>query len=164
MIFKFKKHNSSLYSTLLVLSRNLHFYTNIKLTDSFEKRLYLMFFHFSMILIIFKEKKIKFPQKSYDDLFNCIENNLRELGYGDVAVNKKMKDFNKVFYDILLKVNTGGMELKINKKLVLKYFEEFNDLNIDKYELFAQYFLKFYHFCFELRHETMIEEVIKFKV
>ena len=48
-----------------------------------------MFLHFSLILIIFKKKKITFPQNKYDDLFFCIENNLRELGYGDIAVNKK---------------------------------------------------------------------------
>ena len=36
--------------------------------------------------------------------FHNIENNLRELGFGDVSVNKKMKDFNKILYDILLKI------------------------------------------------------------
>ena len=61
--------------------------------------------HFSIILIIFKKNKIKYPQSSYDNLFFSIENNLRELGFGDVAVNKKMKDINKIFYDILIKLN-----------------------------------------------------------
>ena len=56
-----------------------------------------MFMHFSIILIIFKKNKIKYPQSSYDNLFFSIENNLRELGFGDVAVNKKMKDINKIF-------------------------------------------------------------------
>ena len=36
--------------------------------------------------------------------FMHIENNLRELGFGDVSVNKKMKDMNKIFYDILFKI------------------------------------------------------------
>ena len=63
-----------------------------------------MFIHFSIILIIFKKKNSKFDQKLYDNLFYNIENNLRELGFGDVSVNKKMKDFNKIFYDILLKI------------------------------------------------------------
>ena len=63
-----------------------------------------MFMHFSIFLIIFKKKRIKFDQKSYDSLFHNIENNLRELGFGDVSVNKKMKDFNKLLYDILLKI------------------------------------------------------------
>ena len=64
-----------------------------------------MFIHFSLILIIFKKKKINFSQFNYDNLFYCIENNLRELGFGDIAVNKKMKDLNKILYDILLKIN-----------------------------------------------------------
>ena len=53
------------------------------------------------MMIIFKKKGKKFSQESYDALFNNIEYNLREMGYGDVAVNKKMKDLNKLLYDIL---------------------------------------------------------------
>ena len=73
-MFNFKKHNSNLYSTLLHLSRNMYFYDQIKLNDTFENRLYLMIIHFSIILQIFKRKKIKFLQKEYDNLFFSIEN------------------------------------------------------------------------------------------
>ena len=123
-----------------------------------------MFMHFSILLIIFKNKKINFPQDTYDSLFHCIENNLRELGFGDVAVNKKMKSFNKILYDILLKINKSNNDFLINKNLILKYFECLKDSNSDKYELFAQYFGKFYHFCFELNPKTMIKDAIKFEV
>ena len=123
-----------------------------------------MFIHFSIILIIFKEKGQKFSQKSYDLLFHNIENNLRELGFGDVAVNKKMKDFNKVLYDILLKINKSNNDLKINKNLIIKYFPQLNNSSSEKYELFNQYFINFYHFCFELHPETMIKDALKFKV
>ena len=95
MIFKFKKHNYNLYNTLLHLSRNIYFYKSISIQDTFESRIYLMFMHYSIILIIFKDKKIKFPQEYYDNLFDQIENNLRESGLGDVAVNQKMKILNK---------------------------------------------------------------------
>ena len=78
-----------MYNTLLILSRNILFYEKIRLEDTFETRIYLMFMHFSIFLIIFKKKGSKFDQTSYDDLFHQIENNLRELGLGDVAVNKK---------------------------------------------------------------------------
>ena len=104
MIFKPKKHNIDLYNTLLVLSRNIFFYDKLELLDKFETRIYLMFIHFSIMMIIFKKKKNKFDQDSYDSLFQNIENNLRELGFGDVAVNKKMKELNKILYDILLKI------------------------------------------------------------
>ena len=164
MIFNFKKHNNEIYSTLLKLSRNLYFYKNICLKDSYETRIYLMFIHFAIILISFKKKKVKFPQKIYDNLFFSIENNMRELGFGDVAVNKKMKDMNKIFYDILLKFNTSKEFFLLNKILILKYFNELNDAKRDKYELFDRYFINFYHFCFELSPKNMIKEVLKFKV
>ena len=164
MIFNRKRHNTSLYNTLLHLSRNLYFYNKIKLKDTFETRIYLMFIHFSIILVIYKTKKSRFPQSDYDSLFYCIENDLRELGYGDVAVNNKMKKLNKIFYDILLKINNSETNIKLNKNLIIKYFPQLNDLNSKKYELFNEYFINFYHFCFELSPETMIKDALKFKV
>jgi len=122
-----------------------------------------MFFHFSLILIMFKKKKISFSQFNYDNLFHCIENNLRELGFGDIAVNKKMKDLNKILYDILLKINKSNDKFTINKNLVLKYFADLENSNFDKYKLFEQYFVNFYDFCFELSPENMIKDAIKFK-
>ena len=164
MIFINKKHNSIIYNTLLTLSRNLYFYNKVFLKDTFETRIYLMFIHFSIILIIFKKLKVKFSQKSYDNLFHSIENNLRELGFGDVAVNKKMKELNKILYDILLKVNKSDTDVVINKDLIIKYFPQLDDLNSKKYELFNQYFINFYHFCFELTPETVIKDALKFKI
>ena len=164
MMFKIKSHNQDLYNTLLSLSRNLYFYNKINLKDTFETRVYLMFIHFSIILIIFKKNKTNFPQTSYDELFYSIENNLRELGLGDIATNKKMKNLNKIFYDILLKINKSNNDLKINKNLIIKYFPQLNDSSSEKYELFNQYFINFYHFCFELHPETMIKDALKFKV
>ncbi len=121
-----------------------------------------MIIHFSIILQIFKKKKIKFLQKDYDNLFFSIENDLRELGFGDVTVNKKMKDINKIFYDILLKINSKKNNFEINKKIIFKYFIEFKDSNYEKYELFNRYFTNFYNFCFEKNPENMIKEVNKF--
>ena len=164
MIFKTKNHNLDLYNTLLSLSRNLYFYNKINLKDTFETRIYLMFIHFSLFLIIYKRNKINFPQVSYDDLFNAIENNLRELGLGDVAVNKKMKNLNKIFYDILLKINKSDDKLIINKNLIIKYFPQLDDSSSKKYQLFNQYFINFYDFCFELHPETMIKDALKFEV
>ena len=164
MIFNIKKHSSNLYNTLLYLSRNTYFYNKIYLKDTFETRIYLMFMHFSLILIIFKIKKSHFPQNEYDSLFYCIENNLRELGVGDVGVNKRMKELNKVFYDILLKIKNSDDNFKINKRLVLKYFKDLETTNDKKYGLFDDYFTYFYNFCFDINPKIMIQEAIKFKV
>ena len=126
MIFKNTKHNYNLYNTLLVLSRNIFFYKKVNLIDNFETRIYLMFMHFSIMLIVSKKKGVKFDQKLYDLLFHAIESNLRELGFGDVSVNKKMKDFNKILYDILLKIENKNNTEKftINYKLVSTYFTQ----------------------------------------
>ena len=59
----------------------------------------------SLILIVFRDKKKDdFPQDIFDNIFLNIEYHIRELGYGDVAVNKKMKSLLRNFYDILLKI------------------------------------------------------------
>ena len=159
-----KVHNNEMYITLLKLSRNIFFYKNLNLPDSFETRIYLMFIHFSILMIIYKKKGEKFDQKTYDLVFHNIENNLRELGFGDVSVNKKMKELNKLLYDILLKIeDKNNKQFKINKKLIFKYFEVLNDKKNEKYKEFETYFVNFYHFCFELSLNNMIRDAIKFK-
>ena len=164
MIFNTNKHNTNLYNTLLVLSRNIFFYKDISLADTFETRIYLMFIHFSIILKIFKKKGKKFDQNSYDALFHNIENNLRESGFGDVTVNKKMKDMNKLLYDILLKFEKNESNLfKLNSKLVSKYFRELSNEKEEKYKKFESYFNDFYNFCFELSLDNMLREAINFK-
>ena len=164
MIFKINKHERDLYNTLLSLSRNIFFYTKIKLKDTFDTRIFLMFIHFSIMMIVFKKKGKKFNQDSYDSLFHNIENNLREAGFGDVSVNKKMKDFNKQLYDILLKIeNKKNNSFKLNKELVIKYFNELDEPNKDKFIEFDDYFKNFYNFCFELPLDNMIREAINFR-
>ena len=164
MIFNIKKHNSDLYNTLLTLSRNIFFYENIMLKDCFENRIYLMFFHFSLMMIIFKKKGIKFDQNDYDSLFFCIENNLRELGFGDIAVNKKMKELNKILYDILLKIEIkNSKKLKFNEEIIFKYFSDLNRSKSTKFNDFKNYFNDFYNFCFELPPDNMVRDTINFR-
>ena len=164
MIFNKDKHKVSLYNNLLILSRNIFFYKKINLTDSFETRIYLMFFHFSIMMIVFKRKGSKFDQESYDSLFHNIEYNLREMGFGDVSVNKKMKDLNKILYDILLKldINVKG-QFKINDDLFFKYFKEIGVEKNEKHSNLSRYFVNFYDFCFELSLNSMVKNAINFK-
>lgn len=163
MIFKRKKHNSDLYNTLLLLSRNIFFYKDLNFNDSYETRIYLMFFHYSVILLTLKLKGVKPDQTNYNNLFFHIENNLRELGFGDVSVNKKMKDLNKIFYDILIKLKTNSIDFEINKNLSVKYFENLS--NSDKNWLnFSKYFTNFYLFCFELDSNSVIKDAKNFKL
>ena len=162
MIFKKKKHNPYVYSTLLNLSRNIFFYKELELEDTYETRIYLIFIHYSIILFIQKNKNKTPDQFNYNNLFFYIENNLRELGFGDVAVNKKMKGLNNIFYDILLKLSEKQSNFKLNKMLINKYFEKIRDNNKKQHQ-FELYLNNFYDFCFELSSDNMIQDVQKYK-
>jgi len=158
------KHKSDLYNILLTLSRNIFFYKNIKLPDNFETRLYLIFVHLSILMIIYRNRDSKFNQNLYDSLFHNIENDQRELGFGDVTVNKKMKEFNKISYDILLKINKSNMKsFEMNFKLISSYFMVFDGEKCPKYIEFSNYFSKFYKYCFGLPLDNMLSKLLNFK-
>ena len=161
----YNRHDNQLYNKLVELSRNIFFYKNLALKDNFETRIILIFLHFSIILILFKKKKKnKFPQKIFDNVFLNIEYHLRELGYGDVAVNKKMKVLNKIFYDILLKLNSKKSDkFEISKNLIKKYLLE-DIKNRDEFiDKITKYLESFYDFCFVLDDNIMLKGEIDFK-
>lgn len=144
------------------LSRNIFFYEEIKLSDKFESRIMLIFIHLSIIMIITKNK---FPQNIFDNIFHNIEYHLREIGHGDVSVNQKMKTLNKIFYDILLKI-----ELKENDKfipdinIIKKYLYSESKITTEISSKINDYFINFYNFCFVLNKENMIKGQINFKL
>ena len=47
----------------------------------------------------------EYLQKFFDYFFRQIELSIREIGYGDVSINKKMKDYINIFFSILDKIN-----------------------------------------------------------
>ena len=122
-----------------------------------------MFIHFSLILIVFKKKGENFNQREYDNLFHSIENNLRELGFGDVSVNEKMKNLNKILYDILLKIEKKASKnsLEIEPALILKYFIVLGN-NPKNLVSLSTYFKKFYDYCFEIPLKNVLKSISKF--
>ena len=77
-----------------------------------------------------------------------------------------MKEFNKILYDILLKLQldeTNQYKLKINHKLIYKYFNSLKDPKNLRYLEFESYFTNFFDFCFKLPLDNMVKEVINFK-
>ena len=108
-MFSLSKKNSfyedKLYNKIILFSRNKYFYKHIGLNDTFQNRINLIFFHISFLIIKLTTNNQdfilkKFSQKIFDYMFTKIEENMRELGYGDVIVNKNMKLLLKVFYNI----------------------------------------------------------------
>ena len=144
--FKSKKNNIlPLYNKIVLLTRKNFFYKDFQLSDSFSNRIYLIFFHLCFILIALKNKKSdkNDQQVIFDFFFKQIELNCRELGYGDITVNKKMKDLIKLFYEILIQCN-NWKQLQIDDKnnLLLNFFSNNHDNKILNYKL-TNYFDKF---------------------
>jgi len=164
MFSVYKNHLNHLYIKLVELSRSIFFYKKILLKDNFETRITLVFIHFSLLLILFKQRKIKFPQEIFDNIFLNIEYHIRELGHGDVTVNKKMKSLTRIFYDILLKINeskSGAYDT--NQKILKTYLEPSDENTTVLVDDLSTYFNNFYNFCFELKTDNMLKGQINFK-
>ena len=140
------------------------YYEKIKLKDDFETRINLIFVHMCLILIVFKnKKKEEFPQDIFDNIFLNIEYHIRELGYGDVAVNKKMKSLLRIFYDILLKIRSSkNKDGSINKIVLGNYLRPQSSNSKQLVDDLANYFDNFYYFCFELKNNSMLKGQINY--
>ena len=160
----YKSHYNPLYNKLVELSRNIFFYEEILLKDDFETRINLIFVHFSILLIIFKKKEKNFSQQVFDNIFLNIEYHIRELGYGDVTVNKKMKTLTRIFYDILLKLEKANLkDFKADAKVLKTYFEPLSANTPLLTDTLNAYFDDFYNFCFELKTDIVLKGQINFK-
>ena len=96
----------SIYNNLIHLTRNKLLFSKIRDSETFSYRLILFLIHFAFFLKIFKQtNKKNILQEIYDFNFKQVEISIREIGYGDVSINKKMKEYLNFFHDIVGKVN-----------------------------------------------------------
>ena len=130
------------YNNLIKLTTDKKLYQGLKNNDTFSDRLILFLLHFAFFLKIYKnEKNSKILQDLYDFCFKQLELSIREIGYGDQSINKKMKEYINLFHSIISEVhfweNLDKTEKsnKINKFLpqfkkiedLVEYFDRFND-------------------------------------
>tara|TARA_A100001011_G_C14193455_1_gene792380 strand:- start:451 stop:954 length:504 start_codon:yes stop_codon:yes gene_type:complete len=164
MFASYKRHNNELYNNLVKLSRNKFFYQDLLIDDKTENRVLLLFFHFALILHTIKGKKNeKTTQNIFDNIFQNIEYTLRELGDGDVAVNKKMKNLTRIFYDILLTIDkSDSIFTDDNFRLLKKYFFNHKNQTIINFNKLSDYFSKFKDFCFDLDVKNMLNGSFNF--
>ena len=159
---------SIIYNNILLLSRNKVFYTKFNLTDIFQNRIHLIFMHISFIFIKVKQNKEKknyviFYQKIFDLIFNNIELNMREIGYGDTLINKNMKLLVKIFYNILLYCE-DFKDKKINSKNIFfsKYLQQNDHHKMPNNTPLIRYFDKYEAFCFDFTPDSVLKGEINF--
>ena len=130
-----------IYNNLINYTRNKDLYKNLNRVDNFSDRLILFLLHFSFFIKNFKnDENKKILQEIYDFNFRQLELSIREIGYGDQSINKKMKDYINLFHSMISEIhfwNTLNKSEKLkkisfflsdfqNNEYLLEYFEEFN--------------------------------------
>ncbi len=161
-------HEDTLYNTILSISRNKLFYTKFDLTDSFQNRINLIFIHISFIFIKIKQNKQDqsfkaFYQKMFDLIFKKIEQNMREVGYGDITVNKNMKFLVKTFYNILLNCENYQNKSINSKNIFFSKHLKYNDIRkTSNNQALIEYFDKYRAFCFDISHDSVLRGELNF--
>ena len=122
-----------IYNKLINYTRNKDLYKNLNRDDIFSDRLTLFLLHFSFFLKNFKNDENKLIlQEIYDFNFRQLELSIREIGYGDQSINKKMKDYINLFHSMVSEIHFWDELSKSDKikkiSLFLSEFQNIDDL------------------------------------
>ena len=120
-----------LYNNLIKLSRNKNLYKSFIRQDTFSDRLIFFLIHFAFFVKNYKnEENTKILQDIYDFIFRQLELSIREIGYGDQSINKKMKEYINLFHSIISEIHFWNDLDKKEKKNKFRLFLE-NNMEID---------------------------------
>ena len=148
----------NIYNNLIKLTRNKNLY-NQKLQDSFYDRMIIFFFHLAFLLKIFKNIESKnMLQMFFDFSVRQLELSIREIGYGDASINKKMKDYVNLLFSIIDKIdNWENLEIK-DKITIFKFYIE----RSNNYENFVDYFEKYRIFLSKNTFKNLSKDILNF--
>ena len=146
------------YNNLVKLTRNKTLYQEFTKQDTFYDRLIILFFHFSFFLNIFKSQVSKKKlQDIFDYFYKKLELSLREIGYGDTTINKKMKLYINIFYSILSKIENWD---SFNKDSQYQVFTDYINLR-KKTLLLPEYFNNYREYLRNNTFNSLLKGVIK---
>ena len=132
----------NVYNNLINYSRNKDLYKSLNRDDSFSDRLTFFLIHFAFFLKNFKNQENKeILQKIYDFNFRQLELSIREIGYGDQSINKKMKIYLNLFHAIVSDVHFWDDLNKSEKsKKLSSFLQDFKEIDIlvDYFDDFAE--------------------------
>ena len=118
-----------IYNKLIELARNKDLYKDFKNQDIFSDRLTFFLIHFALFFKVFKNNdNRKELQDIYDFTFRQLELSIREIGYGDQSINKKMKDYINLFHDMIDKFHFWDDLKKDQKRDIIENYT-FNSKN-----------------------------------
>ena len=131
---------------MINLATNKDLYKGFVNQDTFSDRLIFFLFHFAFFLKIYKNKKnSKLLQEIYDFNFRQLELSIREIGYGDQSINKKMKDYINLFHSIVSEIHYWEDYSKNDKiKKMAMFIEDLDNIEylVDYFDTFKEDLLK----------------------
>ena len=118
-----KENYIHIYNNLIELTRNKNLYKDFNNQDIFSDRLTYFLVHFAFFFKAFKSKENKVVlQEIYDFCFKQLELSIREIGYGDQSINKKIKDYINLFHGMIDEFHYWENLKEIDKIKILKKF------------------------------------------
>ena len=168
---KYKDITPEIYQNIIERSRSKFFYLNMDIDDSFESRFDIIILHSFIIFYYLKnisENEKKLSQFLFDFMFDDFDNNLREMGFGDIAVNKKMKIFVTAFYGRIANYSKGidqiqnlGKDIILNKAISNNIYKG-KDPKLDYIIFFKNYIIKNLDFFNSRDLELNIKDKFRF--
>ena len=148
----------NIYNNLVNFTRNKKLFETFTNKDTFSDRLIIFLLHFGFFLKIYKNNENQQKmQNIYDYIFKQLELSIRELGYGDMSINKKMKTYISIFHSLLEKIDLWeSIDIK-KKDNLLKGFINYNG----DIENLTNYFEKYRLFLLKSSLNLFIKGVIK---
>ena len=131
----------NVYNNLINYTRNKNLYKSLNRKDNFSDRLTFFLIHFAFFLKTYKCRENKdILQKIYDFNFRQLELSIREIGYGDQSINKKMKIYLNLFHAIVSEIHFWDKLDKHEKlKKLSSFLEDFKkiDILVDYFDSFS---------------------------
>ena len=121
----------NIYNNLVKLTRNKELYCDFKIQDTFSDRIIFFLLHFAFFLKEYKNNNEKdVLQDIYDFIFRQMELSIREVGYGDQSINKKMKDYLNLFYGMIDKIHSWDeLDIESRNSILVNFLD--NSSNIE---------------------------------
>jgi len=98
----------AVYTAIVAQSRQPVFYADWGIPDTVTGRFDMISLHLSLLfrrLRVEKQAGHEFSQAVFDLFFKDMDNSLREMGAGDMAVPKKVRKMSEIFYGLMTTLN-----------------------------------------------------------
>ncbi len=145
-----------IYNNLIKLTRNKNLYNNNK-SDTFYDRMIIFYFHLAFLLKNYKKIETKVNlQNFFDFCVRQIELSIREIGYGDATINKKMKEYVNLLFSIIDKIDDWEIKDDIQKREIISiYIEDMTD-----FSEFINYFEKYRKYLINNTFNNLTKDII----